>query len=123
MPQGFISPTQPTLLYQRNFATYIVDINNNSRLITGSVYDNSDRNRVTVLDPFLVGTGSTPFITTTFYYFEDPNDVQKFFFAASFARTVHNYVNSPNNYIYFMFYEPSNTLVRNTLFFHWYIKL
>ena len=111
VPEGFISPTQPALLYQRNFAIYVVDTSGERRIVTGSVYDDSELNRITVIDPFLVGTGTTPYKTTTFYFFEVPLEVKLFFDAASFARTAHNYVNSSNNFIYFMFYEPSNNLV------------
>lgn len=106
--QGFISPSLPALLYQRNFAIYLTDFNDNPRLVTGSVFDGRERNRITVRDPF-----ANTYITTTFYYFEEDATIRTFLNAASFARTAHNYLDVPNshNYIYFMFYEPSDKLV------------
>ena len=108
MDKGFISPSLPARLYQRNFAIYLTDFTDNPRLVTGSVYDSRERNRITVTDPF-----TTTYITTTFYYFEEDATIRNFLNAASFARTAHNYLDTPNdhNYIYFMFYEPSDNLV------------
>ncbi|KAI6650957.1 Transmembrane channel-like protein 7 [Oopsacas minuta] len=103
---GYISPSLPGLLYQRNFAIYLLDNSNNPRLVTGSVYNNRPRNRITVIDPF-----NLTYITTTFYYFEDDPDILEFLSVASFARTAHNYLANTNNYIYFMFYEPSTKLL------------